>query len=452
MLKIRKKGMLRKVSLLIFTFSLLSIPVFSQIYIPDQLNLLGTNIQIEESAKPLIESKIHNLTINPTRFYDLLTRCYMYFPAMERELDNLGVPNDLKYLAVQESTLDGNAVSRSNAVGYWQFKAPTAEEFNLRVDYLVDERKNIISSTRAAGSYIKKSQKYLGNWIYALLSFHSGLTGTKNYLAENKINPTRVVLNKNSHFYLLHFVANYLAFSSQINDTHISRPPLYLLEYVGGTNNTLMEIANFTFSDAYRNSPNFKEELQYWFASIQSVNPWLIGARIPDDKYYSVILPIHPTRKNELVGKLSQYAYQGKVRGKKTYFYRDSIKHEYPFIVPLEKTGKGYREVRANGLKAIKVDGKVKLKQIANNWGVSKKDLAEFNDTHLKKSLKSGIYYLEHKPDSLPLSYHIFENGETLWGISQKYGISLKALNQYNGLTGGLKPEEGEKIWFNPLD
>ncbi|MBX2843718.1 MAG: transglycosylase SLT domain-containing protein [Flammeovirgaceae bacterium] len=452
MLNFRINRRLRRASLFIIGLSFLSIPLFSQIYIPDQLNLLGTKIQIEESVKPLIESKVHNLTINPTRFYDLLTRCYLYFPAMERELDFLGVPNDLKYLAVQESTLDGNAVSRSNAVGYWQFKAPTAEEFDLRVDYMVDERKNIISSTRAAGAYIKKSNKYLGNWMYALLSFHSGLTGTKNYLAENRINPNHVVLTKDSHFYLLHFVANYLAFSPQINDTHISRPPLYLLEYVGGTNNTLMEIADFTFSESYRNSPNFQEDLKRWHASIKSINPWLIGARIPDDKYYSVILPIHPTRKYELVGKLNQYAYQGKVRGKKNYFYRDSIKHEYPFIIPMESVGKGYKEVMANGLEAIKVDGKVKLNHIVADWGVSKKDMAKFNDTHLKKNLKPGIYYLEQKPDSLPLSYHIYEKGETLWGISQKYGISLSALKEYNGLSGGLKPEEGDKIWFIPLD
>ena len=52
---------------------------------------------------------------------------------IERELQQMGVPDDFKYLALQESTLNGDAVSSSNAVGYWQFKEATASEYQLKL-------------------------------------------------------------------------------------------------------------------------------------------------------------------------------------------------------------------------------------------------------------------------------------------------------------------------------
>ena len=41
------------------------------------------------------------------------------------------MPNDLKFLALQESSLKSEAVSSSNAVGFWQFKKETGEEYGL---------------------------------------------------------------------------------------------------------------------------------------------------------------------------------------------------------------------------------------------------------------------------------------------------------------------------------
>ena len=64
----------------------------------------------------------------------------------------------------RESSLISDAVSTSNAVGFWQFKKATAEEVNLRVDQEIDERKSIVSATRGAATYLKKHQSYLDNW------------------------------------------------------------------------------------------------------------------------------------------------------------------------------------------------------------------------------------------------------------------------------------------------
>jgi membrane-bound lytic murein transglycosylase D len=72
----------------------------------------------------------------------------LYFPIIERIFAEERVPDAIKYLAIQESSLIPDAVSSANAVGYWQFKDFTAREVGLRVDRQVDERKNIVSASQ----------------------------------------------------------------------------------------------------------------------------------------------------------------------------------------------------------------------------------------------------------------------------------------------------------------
>ena len=66
---------------------------------------------------------------------------------VEEILKRQGIPEDFKYLAIQEGEFISDAVSSSNAVGFWQFKKASAQELGVRVDAAVDERKHIIAST-----------------------------------------------------------------------------------------------------------------------------------------------------------------------------------------------------------------------------------------------------------------------------------------------------------------
>ena len=65
------------------------------------------------------------------------------------------MPDDLKYLAVIESSLDSRAVSPARAAGLWQFMPSTAPGYGLEVSAEVDERYHIEKSTAAASKYLK---------------------------------------------------------------------------------------------------------------------------------------------------------------------------------------------------------------------------------------------------------------------------------------------------------
>jgi soluble lytic murein transglycosylase-like protein len=65
-----------------------------------------------------------------------------------------GLPEDLAFTAMIESGFNPTAVSRVGAKGLWQFMAPTARLYGLRVDRWVDERLDPEKSTVAAAGYL----------------------------------------------------------------------------------------------------------------------------------------------------------------------------------------------------------------------------------------------------------------------------------------------------------
>ena len=66
------------------------------------------------------------------------------------------LPADLVFIALVESALHAGSASPAGAVGPWQFTAPTAKAFGLRVDGAIDERTDLRKSTGAAARYIRE--------------------------------------------------------------------------------------------------------------------------------------------------------------------------------------------------------------------------------------------------------------------------------------------------------
>lgn len=98
----------------------------------------------------------------------------LYFPLFREALDRYRLPLELVWLPVVESALNPLAVSKSGAVGLWQFKLNTAEMFNLHVDSFVDERVDPKSSTEAACLYLQYLYKLFDDWELALAAYNAG--------------------------------------------------------------------------------------------------------------------------------------------------------------------------------------------------------------------------------------------------------------------------------------
>ncbi len=105
----------------------------------------------------------------------ILARAQVYFPMFEQTLDKYKVPLELKYLAVIESALRPEAVSRAGATGLWQFMLGTGKLYGLEVTTYVDDRRNPMKATDAAARHLYDlSEMYDGNWPLVLAAYNCG--------------------------------------------------------------------------------------------------------------------------------------------------------------------------------------------------------------------------------------------------------------------------------------
>ena len=97
-----------------------------------------------------------------------------YFPMIEDICDSYGLPVELKYMAVIESALNPNAVSRAGATGLWQFMYSTGRMYGLTINSVVDERRDPVRATHAAAKYLKDLYGIYNDWILVIAAYNCG--------------------------------------------------------------------------------------------------------------------------------------------------------------------------------------------------------------------------------------------------------------------------------------
>ncbi|HEY1060297.1 MAG TPA: transglycosylase SLT domain-containing protein [Daejeonella sp.] len=108
-----------------------------------------------------------------------------YFPIFEKALKEAGIPEELKFLTVVESALNPQAVSRSGAVGPWQFMYATAKGYGLVMDNYTDERKDPVKASYAAARYLFDAHARIGDWLLAIAAFNCGTGAVTRAIAKS---------------------------------------------------------------------------------------------------------------------------------------------------------------------------------------------------------------------------------------------------------------------------
>ncbi len=416
--------------LLFLTSLLITTSVAYSQQVPSRMEFADLELRLTDGAVRDIQASVDAMTRSETYFQKKLQRVDMYMPIIERIFAEEGLPDDFKYLVIQESALVSDAVSSSNAVGFWQFKEISGLENDLRIDRAVDERMNIVSASRAAAKYLKSHNSYFDNWAYALIAYQAGRGGAKSLIDENNFGKKRLTISSDSYWYLKKFLAHKIAFEGVLGTSDV---PYFLSEKTDAAGMSLKEVAQ---------SQGVPEAL------VEEYNKWLKKGRIPDDKIYAVIVPLAPSSK--LTDAQARQTY------KKPYEELPgevdlSEQDKFPIIDGNYKNGNTTiaHEIKINGKKGIVAAQGYDVEKLAEAGGLSVKKFRKFNDMSLNQTIETDkIYYLKRKRNRAKFYYHTVQEGENMWQISQKYGLKLHKLYRKNRISEPTQPKAGRVLWL----
>ena len=155
---------------------------------PESINFAGELVPVENPD--IYERMDRELLVNTywqSNGLLMFKRAQKYFPIIEPILEENGVPDDFKYLAVIESGLVTTAKSPAGASGIWQIMKATGRENGLEVNANVDERYNLEKATEVACDYLKKAKNELGSWTAAAAAYNAGNAGISRRLNEQDV-------------------------------------------------------------------------------------------------------------------------------------------------------------------------------------------------------------------------------------------------------------------------
>lgn len=373
------------------------------------------------------------------RFTIWLGRLRRYEGMVRSRFRSYGVPEDLVYLALIESGYSNTAVSRARAVGMWQFMQFTARRHGLQVDQWVDERRDPFKATDAAAQHLLSLDSMFGSWYLAAAAYNGGtgrimrgirrLPGESDELSDETFFALsdRRYLRRETRDYVPKLIAAALIAKDPQRFGFDSLPVLQPLVFDEVTvpdatgMDVVARLADTTTAALLELNP------QYY----RGVTPPRRSAivRVPRGSGTTVAQRYAELPATERVNFLDHVVARGETPGEIARRYRVEVD-----LLMAANPG-----IRARALR-IGTRLKVPVSAAARGAALGGRDLA------IRRSPTRG----SKAPAPALGTVHVVKAGETLWTLSQRYGVTVAQLRRWNDLVVGDVLKVGQRLLVGP--
>jgi membrane-bound lytic murein transglycosylase D len=361
----------------------------------------GSHTEIPLDMNEYVRKAIASFKGDKRKFFlESYARSGIYRPMIVRELKEAGLPEELSWLPLIESGFKIRALSRSRALGMWQFIASTGYKFGLKRDNWIDERMDPEKSTRAAIAYLTELHRIFGDWTTALAAYNWGEGRVLKCISTQKIDYLDNFwdLYKKLPTETAFYVPQFLAVLHILNDPEkhgFRLPPLEReLEYEKVTTNKQLQIKTI--------------------AEVLDLDP----GRLED---------LNPELRQDLTPKTT---YELKVPVGKGKVLMARIK-DLPAYTPPVAT---YVEHRVRSGESLSV--------LAERYRTSVRSIMEMNGLRNRDYLRVGwklkiptgrvsAYYATGQGGQTD---YVVKKGDSLWKIARRYNTTVNALTSLNNL------------------
>jgi len=336
-----------------------------------------------------------------------------YFPIFEKALKEIGLPDELKYITVVESSLNPNAVSRSGAVGPWQFMYTTAKGYGLTMDTYTDERKDPQKASLAAAHYLQDAYKSIGDWLLAIAAYNCGTGAVTRAIARSggvadfwKVRPFLPVQTQN---YVPAFIATVYAMNyHKIHEIAIKPAGFNILTDIIPINrkisiSSIAKAAELDVNELLILNPSYKKQI----INGTTLIPMPLVIPSVTNSAYSSLYDLFNGKADEVM--------------------------PVPVLSGLNET--------VGQVLVHKVKSGQNLSNIADLYGVEVQDLKVWNNLKSNSIVPGQTIRLSpaKKTDPIPKEnsyvHYIVKVGDTLSGIAEKFkGVTVSKIKALNGL------------------
>ena len=391
------------------------------------------------------------------------------------EIEKRDMPMELALLPIVESAFQPFAYSPSHASGIWQFIPSTGRIYGLKQNWWYDGRRDIVAATTAALNYLEKlHRQFDGDWLLALAAYNTGERNVARAIRRNKKK------GKKTDFFSLRlpretrgYVPSLLAVAELVANpekhgvswTPIKNEPYFAEVDLEGQIDLAVaaELANLDMNEIYKLNPAYNR----WATDPKGPHRLLVPvametafleklAELPDSERAS--WKRHIIKRGETLGKIAARHRTSVATLKKTNNLRGNlIRTGHSLLIPVaRKPGKHYTlsmdNRRLRGLKSAG-DGRKyiytvrrgdTLWDIGRQYGVSVRQLAGWNGISSKRYLRPGQklnLWLGDEQEKLANSEaeqgavaYTVKKGDSLWLIAKKFNVTVKELLAWNNL------------------